>query len=266
MLAVPVDVDTMPWVTINLEHGDTDHQNCWKLPVWQFETLTAPVNTQGFRGYELHGADVALLAIPDDVEKDWLHLPSSRWLRKKVQRARNLGYEFAPIEHDDYLDDIYAINTSKSERQGKPMTASYRVRPSPIGRSKEQPCPRHRSGYFGVLRDGRLYAYLGARQVGELTATPTLLGHGDYLDDGIMALLLYETAAWHRRVCGSSYVWYYYYYSSGTDGMRFFKEKMGYRPYRVRWELSRRTYVESDGTLRAEPIPPAQQALGPRTD
>lgn len=239
-----VDVETLPWVTISLEHGDTDHEQCWVLPVEYFEYLTAPVNLEGYRGYEAFGADVAVNVLPDDIEADWWGAPSSKWMRKRVRHARKLGYRFVQINHDDYIDDIFAINTSREQRQGQPMPSSYRIRPPEIGPLPDQPCPRHREGWFGVLRDGRLYAYANAVQVGELTRTPTLLGHGDYLDDGIMCLLLYEIALWHRRVAGTRFLIYHYYESSHTDGLRFFKAKMGYRPYRVRWELSRRTYVE----------------------
>jgi len=242
-VSVSADLASLPLLTLNLEHGDTDHEACHVLPMAQYEEMTAPIGP--YPGFAQFEPDIALLVVPDDPETQWWGAQSSRWMRSKVNRARRLGYEFAPFEHDDYIDDIYAINTSLRERQGRPMTANFFERPEPRGPlPAEQPCPRHREGWYGVFRDGHLYAYIHAYQIGEVTFTPNLLAHGDHLAAGIMSMLLYETTLLHHRISKTSYVYYYYYEGGGTEGLRFFKEKMGYRPYRVRWRLSRREYPE----------------------
>jgi hypothetical protein len=239
---VSADLATLPVLALNLEHGDTDHETCRTLPMAQYEDMTAPVGP--YPGFAQFETDIAIMVLPEDLEAQWWGAQSSRWLRSKVHRARRLGYEFAPFEHDDHLDDIFAINTSMRERQGRKMTDNFFDRPIELGPVRsDQPCPRHREGWFGVFRDGTLYAYIHAFQIGEVTFTPNLLAHGDHLDAGIMSQLLFETTLWHRRVCGTSYVYYYYYEGGGTEGLRFFKEKMGYTPHRVQWQLSRRQYA-----------------------
>src|SRR4051794_8583936 len=42
-----------------------------------------------------------------------------RTARKRAARAARLGYEVAEIDRADYEDDVFAINTSLAERQGR---------------------------------------------------------------------------------------------------------------------------------------------------
>ena len=121
---MPLDPTALPTLTVNLEHGDTDDETCRVLPLRWFEVFTAPnVDYPGYGEFEVN---VSMFVVPDDIEADWFNVPSSRWLRKKVHRSRRLGYEFAPFEFNDYIDDIFEINTSKLERQEEWMYEKYR--------------------------------------------------------------------------------------------------------------------------------------------
>ena len=232
-----LDPSTLPALTIYLDHGDTDNELCRVEPLKRFEQFTLPNLT--YPGYGELEVNTSVLIIPDDIDRDWWGSPESYWMRQKVRRGIKLGYEFAPFEFDDYLDDVYEINTSKDERQGRPMTQSYRERPAAWGRSPEQPCRRHRNGCFGVFRDGKLYAYTYVPQCGEMMLFSMILGHGDHMEDGLMNLLVYEAVKWHRERAGAAYA-VYFLHDSGTTGLQFFKRKMGFAGYAVRWELGRR--------------------------
>ncbi len=232
-----LDLSTLPALTINLHHGDTDDESCRVDPLKLFEQFTLPSLTHD--GYGELEVNTSVLVIPDDIERDWWGSPESYWMRQKVRRAVKLGYEFAAFEFDEYLDDVYEINTSKGERQGRPMTQAYRERPQPRGRSAEQPCPRHRTGWFGVFREGKLFAYAKVPQCGEMMLFSMILGHGDHMEDGLMNLLVYEAVKWHREQAGTSYA-VYFLHDSGTTGLQFFKRKMGFAGYVVRWELGHR--------------------------
>jgi hypothetical protein len=234
---VHLDPTTLPALTVNLEHGDTDDETCRVLPLDWFEILTAPnVRYPGYGEFEVN---VSMLVVPADIDADWFESPSSRWMRKKIHRAHRLGYEFGPFEFNDYIDDMYDINTSKWDRQGRPMSEEYRVRPPERAPLPDHPCPRHSEGWFGVFQDGKLCAYLFVQQSGEATFTPNILGHADHLENGVMALALFEAVKWQRERANTSYV-YYYLHDSETSGLQFFKEKMGYAGHLVTWELSRR--------------------------
>jgi hypothetical protein len=232
-----VDPSSLPVLAINLEHGDTTDDSCRVEPLKLFEQYTLPSLT--YPGYGELEVNTSVLIIPNDIEQDWWGSPESYWMRQKVRRAIKMGYVFAPFEWDDYLDDIYEINTSKAERQGRPMTQAYRERPQPQGRMPEQPCPRHRNGFFGAFRDGRLYGYVLIVQSGEMMLFSKILGHGDHMEDGLMNLLVYEAVRWHHERSGTKYA-VYYLHDSGTSGLQFFKRKMGFVGYVVRWQLGRR--------------------------
>jgi len=159
-------------------------------------------------------------------------------MRQKIRRAEKLGYEFRPFSYNDHLDDLYEINTSMEDRQGKPMSDSYRNRLSPVAEAPAPTCMRHRRDWFGVFRDGKLYAYANVLQCGEMMLFSKILGHGDAMDDGIMNLLVFQAAKLRQAESGTRYPVYFLQHS-GTEGLQFFKRKMGFTGHTVVWELAR---------------------------
>jgi hypothetical protein len=180
---------------------------------------------------------VSVLTIPEDLERDWWESPRSAYLRRKVRRALKLGYEFAPFDFRDHRDDVHAINNSKQERQGKPMSATYAEYPPAKNPFRGQTCPRHRHDYVGVFQDGRLYAYALLRQCGEMVLFSEILGHGDRLDDGIMYLLVYESVKLRKKESGTQYA-VYHLQDAGTPGLQYFKAQAGFTGYSVDWRLA----------------------------
>ena len=157
-------------------------------------------------------------------------------MRQKVRRAGREGYVFAPIDRNAFLDDIFAINASMPERQGRPMGEAYRERPVPQAPLPVFPCPRHALRQYGVLREGHLYAYAWVYVIGEMCLFSTILGHGEHMRSGIMSLLVAEAV---RDLMAGADLRYAMYnlHASGTDGPRFFKEQMGFTPFRVTWTM-----------------------------
>jgi hypothetical protein len=89
-----------------------------------------------------------------------------------------------------------------------------------------------------VLREGKLYAYSFVRQCGEMMLFSRILGHGDFMADGIMQLLVFEAVKDLHEHSGTQWA-VYHLHDSGTEGLQFFKRKMGFRGVRVRWQLAR---------------------------
>jgi hypothetical protein len=166
---------------------------------------------------------------PASVQKIPIDLSTLRTARRRRSRASRLGYEFAEIKRENYSDDIYEINTSTPERQGRPMAAAYQVR-SNYGPLPEYKCPRHAVYTYGILK-GKLYAYLWLYQVGDLVMISSILGHADYQNDDIMYLLVTEALARHEGIG------FYNRHDGGTEGLRYFKEKLGFKPERIAWKL-----------------------------
>lgn len=144
------------------------------------------------------------------------------------KRALRRGFTFLEIDRNAYIDDIHAINTSTTERQGRPMDSSYFERPA------HYECKPH-FRYFGIINsDGVLVAYCNIATYGNFAATDRLLGHKN--NDGTMYLLLVEIIC---RLIDDSQVQYFMYdtFIGAQDGLRNFKRRLGFRPYRIRYSL-----------------------------
>jgi hypothetical protein len=231
-----IDPAVLPALTINLEYGDSGDGECTDLPLTLYKQFTAP--NKNFPGYGYLEVNASVLILPDDIENGWWGTPEAKWMRQKIRRAEKLGYEFRAFAYNDFLDDVYEINTSMDDRQGKPMSDSYRQKPAPGPEPAAPTCMRHRRDWFGVFKDGKLYAYTNVLQCGEMMLFSKILGHGDAMDDGIMNLLVFQAAKVRQAESGTRYPVYFLHHS-GTEGLQFFKRKMGFAGYTVTWELAR---------------------------
>lgn len=154
--------------------------------------------------------------------------------RKRADLALRRGYRF--IGPDPKLversDELYEINTSLPVRQGRPMSAGYLEKPSGSP-DPDYPCEWHGAHRYGVEdADGRLRAYLWLYRCGELCLVSSILGHGDFLNDGIVYLVYQGMLA--SEPPDNGYV-VYNRHDSGRDGLRWMKERLGLTETPVRW-------------------------------
>jgi len=170
----------------------------------------------------------SVLQIPETLE-GWR--AEHRTARKRADRCERLGYRFAPIRREEFSEDIYRINTSLPERQGRPMSHSYQQKQS-YAPLPDYPCPRHRINTYGVLTGSRLVAYLWCYRVGQLALVSSILGDGDHLRGDIMYLLMQGCIEHEADQAG--YLTYNRH-DSGTDGLRFYKERCGFQETPVEW-------------------------------
>jgi hypothetical protein len=171
----------------------------------------------------------AVMEIPDSIE-NWK--AEHRTARKRAQRASNRGYYVTEFKREHHEDEIHAINTSKSERQGRPMSEGYTERQSfpPL---PDYPCERHHIRTWGVFTaDSLLVGYLIFYRCGDLVLVSQLLGHGDYEKDDIMFLLF--AVALDAEVGNPGFV-VYNRWDSGTKGLRDFKAWLGFAERPVEW-------------------------------
>jgi hypothetical protein len=152
--------------------------------------------------------------------------------RKRAGRAARLRYRFAYIDRARYEDDINAVNVSTPERQGRPMSEAYQ-RPHTFG-PNEMICSHHHVYTYGVLKDSHVVAYLWLYRSGELAMVSSILGHLDHLDNGVMYLLVTEAIRDQMALGGTLF---YNLHSSGTDGLRWFKERLGFQATEIAWLL-----------------------------
>lgn len=143
------------------------------------------------------------------------------------RKALARGYRLRRIDRNAHLDEIHAIHTSCDQRQGRPIDGAYlRMLPYP-----EQP---HCACYGAFDAGGRLAAYCNVARFGNFSATDQLMGYKN--GDGAMYLLLAHIICElieERRVA-----WFMYdSYLGALPGLRDFKRRLGFRPYRARYSL-----------------------------
>lgn len=174
-------------------------------------------------GYRTTKYPLAVLTLPTSLTE---FLGRHDKLAKMVKLAKKRGYRLSMFDYDAYLDDIYAINTSKSERQGRPMAQSYQSYPTKRGRSANYVAAASVQ-CLGVFKDGRLYAYCVFENCGEMSFVNMLLGHGEHLADGIMYLLFLGLVQYGMQIDGLRYFNYLTLHSS-TPGLDDFKRQVGF--------------------------------------
>jgi hypothetical protein len=206
-------------VTINLEAACHDHA-CAQLAARFRNQLGVPNYSQG----------ASVLEMPESLQA-WRD--EHRTARKRADRAARLGYQFDEINRASHNDDIHRINTSLPERQGRPMTDGYTTRRN-HGNLPAYPCDRHRIHTYGILQGERLRAYLTLYRCGELGLVSMILGHGDHLRNDIMYLLMAGVIADQVHHGG---VLYYNRHDSGTPGLAFYKERIGFHATDIEWLL-----------------------------
>lgn len=172
----------------------------------------------------------SVLELPRSLE-EWR--ADHRTARKRADRCYARGY-VAWDMHTTGGGQWDAINRSSSHRQGRPMAPGYRVQ-SVVSQVPVSPCARHATRVTGVTAPtGDVVAYLVVLRQGDLALVSQILGHADHLDFEVM-WLLFEHAL-HREVrADSDGVMVYNRHDSGTDGLRWWKERVGFREATVEW-------------------------------
>ena len=209
--------ETLVALPVSLETG-CDHAACSEF-AWPLHKQLAN------GGYDL----CSVMALPDTLA-GWRAEHGTA--RKRADRAKRRGYRFVQVRRHERADEIHAINVSAPVRQGRPMSDGYLRRPT-VEPDPVYPCPRHGVQPYGVeTGDGTLVAYLWLYRAGELGLVSQILGHADHLENEVMYLLWEGMLASERAEPGFVV---YNRHDSGTDGLRFFKDRVGLTETRVEW-------------------------------
>ena len=82
---------------------------------------------------------------------------------------------------------------------------------------------------------GKLVAYLTLYRVRDLAMISMILGHGDHLKNDVMYLLVSGVIADQAGLGG---FFYYNRHDSGTPGLVYFKDRLGFAEADVEWSLT----------------------------
>lgn len=144
------------------------------------------------------------------------------------RQAAQRGYRVRSIDRNDHIAEIYRINRSADARQGRPMDAHYRL----LQTRYDDSAPLQSYGVFNA--DGILMGYCCLGIYGNFAATDRLLGMKT--TDGIMYLLLLEIVC---SLIEQAQLDYFMYdtFLGAQPGLRSFKRRIGFQPYRVRYTI-----------------------------
>jgi hypothetical protein len=146
-----------------------------------------------------------------------------------ARRSEKSGYQFRLIDPNSYSERIQAIHLSAPVRQGKTMSATY------LNPLKEYP-QNAQNSYYGLFKEQELIAYLWCVRSGELITFNRLLGHADYLKDGVMYHLLISGIKEIFQMENRPKFIMYDTILGASEGLGLFKKRLGFKPYRVTWQ------------------------------
>lgn len=176
-------------------------------------------------------------------------------LRQK-RKALALGCYVKMFAWKTFIPDVHDINHSKASRSGGAMRGSYLRSIEEMGGEPDRlypivppKCSNHWSLQFGTFiaepghRQGglevneRLVAYISLRRSGDVLLYSQILGHGDFLNHGVLVLLHHEVIRWVSEngdglAKGLRYVMYGGLQNGGESLLQF-KRQAGFQPHNV---------------------------------
>lgn len=172
---------------------------------------------------------------------------------RETRKADKLGYVCKPFVRKLFIPDIVSINHSKEVRSCGLMPASYRRTIAELGGAPHQfvemelpTCAEHYGIMWGifvpepgymqgpVITNERLLAYIRLRRIGNFATYSMIIGHGDYLQHGIMYRLHFAIMEWlfqkdNQYAQGLEVLMYAGFYD-GNEGLSLWKKKTCFEP------------------------------------
>lgn len=145
-----------------------------------------------------------------------------------ARQARKRGYTVRRINRNEHIAEIYRINTSAQSRQGRPMDTPYLT----LQTEYSDAAPTQSYGVFNAA--GILMGYCCFGVYGNFAATDRLLGIKTA--DGAMYLLLLEIIC---MLIDRGQVDYFMYdtFLGAQPGLKSFKRRIGFQPFRVKYSI-----------------------------
>ena len=178
----------------------------------------------------------------------------SSFFLRNAKQAGKLGYVVQEFNASEYEKDMMQIASSMKVRSFGPMWINWLTQVEDDDSvfkklpQNELHCPVHWDRFVGVfahspntlqgdLKDARLVGYARIQRVGNCVAYEDLIGHRDFMNDGIMKLLHCHIVHWlldsnDPDVQGLDYM-VHGSIERGNDGIFFWKKKALFMPYLI---------------------------------
>jgi len=176
-------------------------------------------------------APLALLPITSDYREQTIDAKSRNMIRKA-----NRYFYYQTFNYNLHLGEIYEINISLPERQGKAMSQSYQQYPTAIQIPYDLCNVVHRYVFVGGFDErGTLRAYCALAIVGEIAIINTIIGHGANLSDGIMNGMIDYLVNYVGSTTGCKYLNYLDMINCSV-GLASFKSSVGFESIKEDFE------------------------------
>ena len=152
-----------------------------------------------------------LVALMDEYFKD------NYEIRKSIRNGNTFGL-FKAI---DWSSQMVTINVCNPERQGKPL-------PDYMYKCTEYEDHFGEKLLYGIFKDNKLIAYADVVKYGKVWVIGPFMGHADYLKEGIMYHLFDFIQRQHYPLMYDTFL-------GNTEGLTYFKKKLGFKEYNVIW-------------------------------
>lgn len=183
-------------------------------------------------GVLTHG--VAVCELPGSFDEYFMLIEAAG--RRNVKKANRNDYVFDRVDYNASLDDIGEIRRSTDRRQGQ-LSETFLKAEVKRCENPESASSTHDYPYFGVLKDEKLYAYMGVLIAGELAIIEHIYGHAGFQNDGVVPKMIVDTAGYLMEQHPSVKYYAYGSYFGASETLRRFKRKFKFMPHRVRWML-----------------------------
>jgi hypothetical protein len=169
---------------------------------------------------------LALIRLPA-THDEYLKLVGDK-TRNMIRKADRNGYEIREFVWNDYLQDIFEINTSKEIRSSGAMHGWYT---KPVQERNHGMGEKNYRKYYGAFKDGKLRAYLNLVLCGDHAFFKHFIGNAEHLNKGVMNSLISWTV---KRFVGHPTIQWFKYGAlpDGAVGSVYsFRKHAGFRGY-----------------------------------
>ena len=218
----------LPKVKITIYNDDNDKE-VYDL----FKYFTKP--HKKYKIFKNKTLGVMLLKLPKTADEYEKMITGKNSVGYFSRRCQKMGYHTEFFNQKDKLDEIYAINTSSTNRQGRKMSDKYLEFPS-------EEKIKDNIKYLGVFSGGGLLvAYMKVILTKEFCIISNILGHSQYQNDNIMYLLLKDMVLYlidyYKTTLQDGNVYFMYdTFFGASEGLKLYKSRNKFVPYRVKWK------------------------------
>jgi len=176
--------------------------------------------------YKVYFHPIAVIKVPKTIDI-YLKEIGAKSRNMNVKAQKN-GIVCKIFNWNEYLDNIYEINTSSIKRQGRTMDEAYMQYPEKVNNEIEDDFSIE---FVGAFVDEKLIGYIELYNYGNFTMINRILGHKNYLKFGAMNLLIKECVEYAIKSQRIEYINYLTMQNTKGNSLSAFKKRVGFREY-----------------------------------